>query len=791
MGRLGKRALSIHKNREAALAAKRRKIQQSNPNNTESITHQQSNLDNAEYTPDNTGYAPNQSNSDNIEYAPHQSTPENNEYAPHQQSESEETEPEDGYCSKSSSDSEDNSDSDETDEFTDEEDLETFEFDEALFAKELARGGEDAFIKLHDSAREETAFSQIFRYQRGPQPSARQQRRNVKKEKDLQDAAKGCISLDSFFKNSPAKPPPTQSPEEIRCQQRDKALEDLARKLGLKSTTLTGQNLVRHQAVLSYLKLQVSRSRDETRKSLASTVARCYGKGGYFANQIIRWEKTWISERRIEEGRQGCHRKIKSWLNDEGVALAVRNWISNTGEQVTAYGLAKAIGEYLNLRESISALQETFTPNGNRRTKRIRARTARRWLRKLGFKYDTVKKGVFVDGHERADVVDYRQKVFLPKWREYQRRLVVFDEDGNWSPPSTLLPGEKPLVLCTHDESTFNANDGKREVWMEEGKPPIRPKGRGKGIMVSGFLTPGGLLSIPESISDAELLRNEVDWPLLNGKPVRDGLQLLEYGKDNYWNGDKMVDHAVKVAARIFSYAFPGCQGLFAFDNASNHCSFAADALVASKMNLNPGGSQPLMRQGYIHSRQHSQSMVFPDDPDIPSGLRGKAKGLEQVLRERGLWRKHRSDGFLFRLQCPTTHGRPGCTEIEGGCCARSVIAAERDFKEQKGRLEEELNALGHEVIFYPKFHCELNFIERYWCSCKQYTREHCMYTFKSLQEQLPMALRSVGKATINRYFMHSMRILDAYEAGHRYGTKEFSQTVYKGHRQVVDKSKW
>jgi hypothetical protein len=41
-----------------------------------------------------------------------------------------------------------------------------------------------------------------------------------------------------------------------------------------------------------------------------------------------------------------------------------------------------------------------------------------------------------------------------------------------------------------------------------------------------------------------------------------------------------------------------------------------------------------------------------------------------------------------------------------------TLIAAQRDFQEQKGRLQEELEALGWELIFYPKFHCELNFIE-------------------------------------------------------------------------------
>jgi hypothetical protein len=37
-------------------------------------------------------------------------------------------------------------------------------------------------------------------------------------------------------------------------------------------------------------------------------------------------------------------------------------------------------------------------------------KTARRWLKKLGFVYSRFTKGIYFDGHERSDVVEYRQK---------------------------------------------------------------------------------------------------------------------------------------------------------------------------------------------------------------------------------------------------------------------------------------------------------------------------------------------------------------------------------------------
>lgn len=81
---------------------------------------------------------------------------------------------------------------------------------------------------------------------------------------------------------------------------------------------------------------------------------------------------------------------------------------------------------------------------------------------------------------------------------------------------------------------------------------------------------------------------------------------------------------------------------LFIFDQSSAHKSFALDALNAKRMNVNPGGKQLNMHSMTIpmnnlhvslHGRQHL--MVFPSNhltyPD-------KAKGMEAVLKERGLW---------------------------------------------------------------------------------------------------------------------------------------------------------
>lgn len=87
------------------------------------------------------------------------------------------------------------------------------------------------------------------------------------------------------------------------------------------------------------------------------------------------WEITWKKDRIIEVGRRRTWMKTSSWFNDEGVQLAVREWVSGASEKdLTAYSLAKTIGTYLDPKRAVPIVCDTFDPGGNR----IRARTARR-----------------------------------------------------------------------------------------------------------------------------------------------------------------------------------------------------------------------------------------------------------------------------------------------------------------------------------------------------------------------------------------------------------------------------
>lgn len=63
--------------------------------------------------------------------------------------------------------------------------------------------------------------------------------------------------------------------------------------------------------------------------------------------------------------------------------------------------------------------------------KPITTRTAQRWLAKLDYRYGLIsRKGFYYDGHERDDVVKYRQEFFLPIFLSLNASAPLWINDG-------------------------------------------------------------------------------------------------------------------------------------------------------------------------------------------------------------------------------------------------------------------------------------------------------------------------------------------------------------------------
>ena len=74
---------------------------------------------------------------------------------------------------------------------------------------------------------------------------------------------------------------------------------------------------------------------------------------------------------------------------------------------------------------------------------------------------------------------------------------------------------------------------------------------------------------------------------------------------------------------------------------------------------------------------------------------------------------------------------------INPKCCARYVLANKPDFLAQEEWFTQVAHEAGFEIIFYPKYHRELNYIEMIWGWVKNCHRRTCTYNYKDLRDRL------------------------------------------------------
>ena len=290
-----------------------------------------------------------------------------------------------------------------------------------------------------------------------------------------------------------------------------------------------------------------------------------------------------------------------------------------------------------------------------------------------------------MDGHERADVVRYRNDIFLPAMSKFEACMVHYEGLEMKRVEPVLKPGEKEIIPHFHDECCFHANDETRSAWLRKDEQPLRKKGRGRLIHVSDLINP----------ETGRLVLQNPD-----GSIARDARKIIYPGSngDAWWDCEQLLTQ-MKDAIEIFEAAHPDKQALFVFDQSSAHASLPPDALKAFDMNKSDGGKQRFQQDTVIpqsnpvaEHRGKIQKMTLED---------GHQKGLQHVLEERGFKVSH------LRAKCS-----PVCPIENQNCCMARLMSQQEDFKNQPSMLETLIRKAGHECIFLPKFHCELNPIE-------------------------------------------------------------------------------
>ncbi|KAI0070203.1 hypothetical protein K474DRAFT_1609121 [Panus rudis PR-1116 ss-1] len=507
-----------------------------------------------------------------------------------------------------------------------------------------------------------------------------------------------------------------------------------------------------------------------TWRNASIIVSKAQGHGVKHARNLRQWILNFV---RYEKLPLHCYGQTRwSVLEDEDISQELQLKLTEKAKE----GYIKA-ADLVDIVAS-QDMQAKFSSLGICKPK-ISERTARNWLHKLKWRYGRTRNGMYVDGHEREDVVEYR-KAFVERWKEYEKRFHMWDNDGNPLPLPAGFPihgGHFRLILVTHDESTFYQNDQRKSRWSHEAATATpQPKGDGQSIMVSDFLTVEWGHLVDGTDHSCIAVAN------FDGCMCSEARVLFKAGKnrDGYFDADDLcaqVDRAID----IFEAKTNGtAQGLFLFDNAPSHQKRADDALSARKMVKNPKngwthrkGGLP-MRNGTNPNTGESQSFYFPDDhPDYP----GWFKGMEQIIRERGLW----PAGGL-PAECPKFR----CPENRTDCCCRRLLFNQPDFVAQKPQLQELIESRGHICDFYPKYHCELNFIEQYWGTGKlRFRVAGRANTLEEMEQKVTSCLDDVPLLQIRRYANRSARFIHAYGEGLTGAQAAWANRKYHSHRTL------
>ena len=156
-------------------------------------------------------------------------------------------------------------------------------------------------------------------------------------------------------------------------------------------------------------------------------------------------------------------------------------------------------------------------------------------------------------------------------------------------------------------------------------------------------------------------------------------------------------------------------------------------------------------------------------------------EGVRAILQEGGLFTPN------LRLDCGVCKSKEAPTPLclNKTCCASAILANQPDFSEQMEWLEEAVVRAGHQIIFYPAFHCELNFIEPVWSYSKSQLRRSCSYSFADLEANFPLTLNNIPLATIRRYYRSCSRFMDLYRRGLHGPLLDFIMKKYSSHRKV------
>ncbi|KAF8751112.1 hypothetical protein RHS01_08673 [Rhizoctonia solani] len=334
------------------------------------------------------------------------------------------------------------------------------------------------------------------------------------------------------------------------------------------------------RVVTPTMTLTTPRGKHFIAESLRAAVAQ--GKNATYARSIRQWIRTLITTGDLPYFHHGWWNV--PMLGDEDIGHEIKTHLQAIGK----YACAEAIVQFFSDKETCTRLGVP---------KAICLRMAQRWMTKYGgFRWRTELKGQYIDGHEQADIVEYREKTYVTFMKAIERLTTIYNEHGVPDPerPILIFPGEKPIIVWFHDESTFFANDrqivrsgGYGEKW-ESARVILRP-----GINRDGWFTSTCVV-----------------------KQLEDAVKIVQEAI----SARSMPKGEVKVFPRPVTV---------------NRGNGTTEKVIPPRME--PGQ----LLDGTL------QSFYLPDDHEDVN-RRGAFKGMAQILRERGLY-----EAAEKKAECP------------------------------------------------------------------------------------------------------------------------------------------
>lgn len=129
------------------------------------------------------------------------------------------------------------------------------------------------------------------------------------------------------------------------------------------------------------------------------------------------------------------------------------------------------------------------------------------------------------------------------------------------------------------------------------------------------------------------------------------------------------------------------------------------------------------------------------DHPKYP----GQFKGMRTIIEDRCAHGDTIPNPKGLKAQCVGFK----CAPLATSCCLWQILYTQPDFVGQNSLLKDHCAAQGYQIIFLPKFHCELNFIEQCWGAAKRIYREFPLATTNTEDKMEQNAVLAVDQISL------------------------------------------